>query len=373
MNRRDQLEDSHLYLQIADSIRRDIIEGKLNSGDRLPSVRDLGKQWGCTQGTVQRAYHELSQQGLIDSRAGKGTRVSGQLTPIQQKSDKVIRRAALVNRAEEFLLEVLSKGYSLDEIQISVDMAMDRWHSFEEQEPHIFKKTIKFIGSHDPLINSLSTRFADFFPGYGLKIKFSGSLAGLKALFDHQSDLAGSHLWNAEDDEYNRPQVKKIFMDEKMVLLTIAHRRLGLILPPGNPLKVTSLEDIVKKRIRFANRQAGSGTSIWFDTNLSKLGISPDEVVGYDHDYLTHSEVGRVIADGSAGVGIGLESVAKAYGLEFEFLTLERYDLVFFHHQINEPPFDLLIKWLQNTEGKQFISRFPGYDTKETGKIRYSC
>ncbi|HSM23593.1 MAG TPA: substrate-binding domain-containing protein [Anaerolineaceae bacterium] len=366
------MEDLHLYLQIADSIRREIINGKLNPGDKLPSVRESSKQWGCTQGTVQRAYHELSQQGLIDSRAGKGTRVSGQLTPIQQKSDKVIRRASLVNRAEEFLLEVLSRGYSLDEIQTSVDMAMDRWRSFADQEPQVLKKTIKFIGSHDPIINSLSTRFADFFPGFGLKIKFSGSLAGLNALFDHQSDLAGSHLWDAKNDGYNLTQVKKIFLAEKMVLLTLAHRRLGLILPPGNPQKVSSIEDIIKKRIRLANRQTGSGTRIWLDTTLANLGISPDEMVGYDQDYLTHSEIGRVIADGSAGVGIGLESVAIAYGLDFQFLTLERYDLVFYHHQLNQAPFDLLVNWLQNPEGKLFISKFPGYDNKETGEIKYS-
>jgi putative molybdopterin biosynthesis protein len=108
------------------------------------------------------------------------------------------------------------------------------------------------------------------------------------------------------------------------------------------------------------------------DTMLEKNGISPDQVVGYDNVYSTHSDIGRVIAEGSAGAGVGLESVAIAYGLDFVFLTTERYDLVFYHDQINTKPFDLLIHWLQSSEGKNFIKQFPGYDQVETGKIRYS-
>ncbi len=366
------MEELHLYLQIAESIRRDILNNKLTPGDRLPSVRALSQQWGCTQGTVQRAYHELSQQGLLDSRAGKGTIVRGILTPAQRNKDTVIRRATLVNRSEEFLLEALSLGYNLEEIQNSINIAMDRWKLIDNQDEINIKKTIKFIGSHDPLFNSISTRFSEIFPGFGLKIHFSGSLGGLRALKQHQSDISGCHLWDAESDSYNMVDVKKIFSDEKMVLLTLAHRRLGLILPPDNPQKITSIADAIHKRVRFANRQPGSGTRVWFDMMLIKNGISPDQVNGYDHEYSTHSEIGRVIADGSAGVGVGLESVAVAYGLDFVFLTLERYDLVFYHDQMNEEPINLLIQWLQHSEGKKFVNQFPGYENTETGKIHFS-
>lgn len=367
------MEEMHLYLQIAESIRQDIIKGIHVPGDKLPSVRELSKQWGCTQGTAQRAYNELSKLGLVDSRAGKGTRVKGKLTPIQKKSDKVIRRATLVNHSEEFLLEALSQGYTLEEIQSSLDMAMDRWKSFVNIEPQSIKETIQFIGSHDPMINSLSKRFSEYFPGYALKMSFTGSLGGLIALKEKRADLAGCHLWDSSSDSYNIVCVKEIFNEEKMVLLTLAHRRLGLILPPGNPQKISSFFDIVSKRIRFANRQTGSGTRVWLDTTLSKNGISPDQIIGYENEHNTHSEVGRAIAEGSAGVGIGLESVAIAYGLDFKFLALEQYDLVFYHDHLHQPLFDALIKWINSPLGKSFINQFPGYDTKESGKIRYSA
>ena len=366
------MENSHLYHQIAESIRRDIIDGILQPGDKLPSVRELSKQWGCTQGTVQRAYHELSEQGIVESRAGKGTQVSGMLTPVQLQKDTVLRMANLVNQSEEFLLEEISRGYSLDEIQRSIYLAMDRWKSLENQVEISVKEKIRFIGSHDPIINSLAQNFHEIIPGYGLTLHFMGSMGGLEALSQHKSDIAGCHLWDPSTESYNIEDVKKIFKDEKMVLLTLATRRLGLILPPGNPLKIQSIADIIRRRARFANRQKGSGTRVWFDNNLARLGLSPDEVIGYDNEYATHSEIGRVVAEGSASVGIGVESVAIAYGLDFVYLTKERYDLVFYFDAIEDKSFKLLINWLQNEDGKRFINQFPGYENYETGMIQYS-
>jgi len=366
------MEELHLYHQIAEAIRRDILDGKLKPGDKLPSVRELSRQWGCTQGTVQRAYRELANQGIVESRAGKGTQVCGILTPVQMKKDNVLRMANLVNQSEEFLLEEISKGYSLDEIQRSIFLAMDRWKALENHVEISVKEKIRFMGSHDPVINSLAQKFNEILPGYGLSLHFMGSMGGLRALAEHKSDLAGCHLWDETTETYNIEDVKKIFKNEKMVLLTLATRRLGLILPPGNPLKIRSIADIIRKRVRFANRQKGSGTRIWFDNNLAKIGLAPDEVIGYDNEYSTHSEIGRVIAEGSAGVGIGVESVAIAYGLDFVYLTKERYDLVFYFDSIEKKSFKFFINWLQSEIGKSFISQFPGYENNETGMVRYS-
>ncbi len=71
------MEESILYHQIADSIRKDILNGLYKPGDRLPSVRKLCEDWSCTPGTIQRAYHELAREGLLVSRAGRGTQVAG--------------------------------------------------------------------------------------------------------------------------------------------------------------------------------------------------------------------------------------------------------------------------------------------------------
>ena len=48
-----------LYLEIAESIRRHIVSGDLSPNDKLPAIRDMARRWGCTPGTVSRAYAQL--------------------------------------------------------------------------------------------------------------------------------------------------------------------------------------------------------------------------------------------------------------------------------------------------------------------------
>src|SRR5512135_3195149 len=121
------MDEAHLYQQIAEQIRSEILSGKLKPGDRLPSVRQLCARWSCTPGTVQRAYHELSRHGLLVSRAGKGTRVAGAIPAADVQAQPALRRAGLVHRCEGFLLETLTAGYDLSEVQQAFELALDRW------------------------------------------------------------------------------------------------------------------------------------------------------------------------------------------------------------------------------------------------------
>jgi len=106
------MDSDHLYQQIAETLRRQILSGELKPGDRLPSVRQAAGQWNCTVGTIQRAYQELAQAGLITSRAGQGTRVVDR-PPLQGELPR--SRAALIHKAEASVLDTLTSGYQLDE------------------------------------------------------------------------------------------------------------------------------------------------------------------------------------------------------------------------------------------------------------------
>ena len=48
-----------IYLQVMDAIKRDIVTGKLQPGDKLPSVRDLAILYTINPNTVSRVYKEL--------------------------------------------------------------------------------------------------------------------------------------------------------------------------------------------------------------------------------------------------------------------------------------------------------------------------
>lgn len=355
-----------LYNQIAESIRQMILSGAIQPGDRLPTVREMTLTWHCTTGTVQRAYRELARQGLVISRAGQGTRVT---RSFERDTDTPIRKAALVHRAESFLLEVLTAGYSLAEIEQSFRMALERWRLIEETPSWSSYNTIRFVGSHDIAVDWLAANLKEILPDFLLQPTYTGSLGGLIALVEGNADLAGCHLWDQATDSYNVPFVKKLLPGKRVALITLAVRNLGLILPPGNPLQVKSLADLVNPSVQFINRQPGSGTRVWLDAQLHSLQIDPTKINGYSTTVGTHHEVARSIAENKANAGLGLEASAIAFGLDFIHLTQERYDLVILADRIQEQPFQKMISWLKKPGYRQAIQKLGGYDTSNSGDI----
>ena len=358
------MDENYLYRKIADAIRMQILRGELHAGEQLPSVRVMAGQWGCTLGTIQRAYQELVRHGLVTSRPGQGTRVVDRLPG---RGEAALQKASLIHRAEAFLLEVLTAGYMPDEVEDAVRLALDRWRVIEQQVATPAALTIRFAGSHDLAVTWLAGHFAEIVPGYRLTVGFMGSMGGLTALAEDRADLAGSHLWDEETDAYNQPYIERLMPGRRMALVSLAYRRLGLILPAGNPHTISGLEDLTRPGMRFVNRQAGSGTRVWLDARLKHLGIKPASISGYEDERGTHSEVARAISEGQANIGLGLEAAARSFGLDFIPLTRERYDLVMHESFYQSPGMQKLVGWLCK-EGQQAFSGLVGYDTSVTGQ-----
>jgi molybdate-binding protein/DNA-binding transcriptional regulator YhcF (GntR family) len=358
-----------LYRQIAESLRTDILAGKLGPGERLPSVRTLGRQWGCTPGTVQRAFRELQDSGLIESHKGRGSHVSQRPRSPQVLAEQPLRRAALVHRAEAFLLESLAGGHSADEVEAALTLALDRWRTVEQHPSATPEHTVRFAGSHDLAVAWLASHFPELAQGYRLAVAFQGSLRGLMALASGDADIAGSHLWDQETASYNDSFVRSVLPGRRVALVTLAKRRVGLVLPPGNPLGLLSLTDLARPGVRFVNRQGGSGTRVWFDVELRRAGLAPNAIGGYEREAGTHTEVAQLVAEGEADAGLALQGSALAFGLDFIPLTLETYDLVITNPE--QPGVVEIIAWLGRPETARLIESFGGYLTDETGRLHW--
>jgi molybdate-binding protein/DNA-binding transcriptional regulator YhcF (GntR family) len=362
------MEETHLYRKIAEGIRQEILQGQLNPGDRLPSVRQMAARWGCTVGTVQRAYQELAMLGLVVSHAGQGTHV---VNSARQVGDSALRWASLVHRSEAFLLEVLTAGYSSQEIDAAMRQAMERWQVIVQQPALVQTHILRFAGSHDPVLAWLGAHFPEIVPSFNLQLGFTGSLGGLIALAECKADLAGCHLWDVESDSYNAPFVRRLLPGKQVALVTLAHRWLGLMAPAGNPGGLRGLEDLARPGLRFVNRQAGSGTRVWLDAALRQLGIDASCIQGYTDERMTHSEVAAAVAAGQADTGFGLQAVALSYRLDFIFLVQERYDLVIPAESLEQESVARLVDWLAGEEAKKVVSGFGGYDSRETGMLHW--
>jgi DNA-binding transcriptional regulator YhcF (GntR family) len=92
------------YEQIRARLAEHVERGELQPGDRLPTVRRLAEDLGVAANTVARAYRELEQAGVIETRGRGGTFVTG---------DQVERRAK--QAAADYLAQTNALGLSAAE------------------------------------------------------------------------------------------------------------------------------------------------------------------------------------------------------------------------------------------------------------------
>lgn len=362
------MDSPHLYQKIVETIRQEILNGTLKPGSRLPAIRKMTEQWQCNTGTILRAYQELARLGFVISRVGQGTKV---VDILPEQNQTPLRRATLFNRTESFLLEIMTAGYTPDEVEQSLRVALDRWRTLSNEPEQQTPDVLRFVGSHDPAMALIAAHYHEVTEGFTLQLSFTGSLGGLIALAEKKADLAGCHLWDENTDTYNEPFIRKLLPGQKVALLTLAHRRVGLIVAPGNPRQVYGLTDLTKAGVRFVNRQRGSGTRVWLDAQLHRAGIDTARIQGYFEEKMTHSDVARAISKNQADAGLGVETAALSFGLDFNLLTTERYDLVIPAEKWEMDTVQALKNWLAAPQAKAAIHNLGGYDTSQTGTVTW--
>jgi putative molybdopterin biosynthesis protein len=222
--------------------------------------------------------------------------------------------------------------------------------------------TVIFSGSHDLAVEVLARELGGHLNVVVLPV---GSLDGLVMLRQGLCHLSGCHLLDSSG-EYNLPFIQHFFPDRAMLVFTLAYREQGLMLFPGNPKQVHNLSDLTRPGIMFANRQKGSGTRLWLDNEIHRLGLPIEKIQGYGREVRLHTECARLVQSGEADMAIGLRAAASQAGLDFIPLFHERYDIVIPQVQADSlmPALDLL----QTSAFRQSVARLNGYDTTHTGE-----
>jgi putative molybdopterin biosynthesis protein len=228
--------------------------------------------------------------------------------------------------------------------------------------PKTRKPTVIFSGSHDLAVEGIAEHLRQHIPLVSLPV---GSLDGLVNLRQGLCQISGSHLLD-ETGEYNTPFVRHLFPDRDVEIVTLAYRTQGLLLASGNPKGVKKILDVAKPDVRFVNRNAGSGTRLWFDAELRKLDIPAEKINGYDRIVKTHSEAASLIESGKADTALGLQAAAHQYNLDFIPLFEERYDLVL--PRENEKALSPFLDYLQTANFRTELSSLTGYNTTHSGE-----
>lgn len=221
------------------------------------------------------------------------------------------------------------------------------------------ENTIVSIGSHDLIMDYIGSILAR--KGHALSSAHVGSMGGIMAIKRGEAHIAPIHLLDEETGEYNRSYIQKYLAKEKVVLIKGVKREQGFMTTKGNPKKICSIADLKREDIMFVNRQKGSGTRILTDFLIRKNGIAENEIRGYDRDMTTHMAVAAAVESGTADVGIGVASAAKAMDLDFISIGFEEYDFAVPEQYLETDMIKDFLQVLRSTEFEQILRELGGY------------
>ncbi|MDX1412341.1 MAG: substrate-binding domain-containing protein [Nitrospirales bacterium] len=235
-------------------------------------------------------------------------------------------------------------------------------------EPEVIEKKILIAGC-DPSVFLAGEHVRHLHAMTGVTNWTMGSTIALKALLQNEVHIAGIHLVDARTGESNLPYLKRHVQGKDFLGIRFASWVQGLLFPRENPKGIRSVEDLGKPGIRLVNREGGSGARLLLDTLLKKAGISGQKIKGYEYEVSSHLEVARLIREGVADAGIGVESVARHYGLGFIPLRDEHYDLILRKAVLASHPFiSRLFDAMLSRPFRRELQALGGYNLGDSGK-----
>ncbi len=102
--------DRPIFVQIVERIEKQILSGKYQPGDKLPSVRDLAMEAAVNPNTMQKALSELERSGLVYTQ-----RTSGRFITEDQNMINQLKKNLAKETIENFLLQMQDIGFSKEE------------------------------------------------------------------------------------------------------------------------------------------------------------------------------------------------------------------------------------------------------------------
>lgn len=197
---------------------------------------------------------------------------------------------------------------------------------------------------------------------------YLSSFEGLLSLYQENIQVAACHLYDGAD--YNTSFVRSLMPGVPAVLVNLSHRTQGFYVRKGNPKQVRGWSDLGRRDITILNRRIGSSSRILMDTQLKRLGISPQQVKGYDRIMQSHLTMAGAIAAGEADLAIGTERISRQIE-ELDFIPLleERYDLVMKKTFFQTATAQKLLEILRSPVFRKEISQFSGNDYRDLGKV----
>jgi len=300
--------------EVAAGVAADILAGRLAPGDRVPAVRALAHDLGCSPGTAARAHMMLREAGVI---AGPPR------APAVVAPDGVARALAMSARAG----------------------------------------TVRLCGSDDPALDLLLSAVG---PAVERAATGQGSVAGLGMLAQGTVHATAMHLRDVRTGRSNDTFVRRVMGGEPAMLVHLWSRQQGIVVPKGNPRGVSTVADLAGARLAW--RAPGTGSRLLLTRLLRDAAVDPipeGELCG------SHLGVAVAVAAGAVDAGLAVQSAAEAVDADFIPVEWEDFELA-----VDPESIGLLapaLEVLASTPMQDRVSRMPGYDLHRSGQTRVAA
>ena len=225
---------------------------------------------------------------------------------------------------------------------------------------------LKIFASHGYAVATLNAYLQQ--SGAAVEVSYRGSIESLHALYRKSCDVAGFPVPLGELQAPVLEQIRPLLKDSYRIV-QVTTRRLGLMVGKGNPRQVWTIADLARPDVRFVNRQHGSGTRMLLDLLLTRAGLVAGQVNGFETVELTHAAIAAYVALGKADCGIGVETAAREFGLDFVPLLSERYFFACEAAVLDDARFAALVDYLKGPDYRRCLLEHSGYDASDAGKV----
>lgn len=113
-------ENGPIYLQLIEFVKSGIATGRAAPGEPLPSRRLLSAQLGVNPNTVQKAFHQLEEEGLVKSVPG-----SGSVLVFDAPTAEAIRAQLAGRQVRQFVRQMTGLGFDRGE---TAEMLKQMWN-----------------------------------------------------------------------------------------------------------------------------------------------------------------------------------------------------------------------------------------------------
>ncbi|HZP66053.1 MAG TPA: substrate-binding domain-containing protein [Rudaea sp.] len=295
--------------------------------------------WG-----VLRRGQQLLGAPLVESARGSGAR----LTTL---GEKLVWADKRISARLSPLLDSLAS-----EIEVEFERAVDHAEAI-----------LRIHASHGFAVETLHRVLTE--RGIAADLKYRSSREVLASLGRGNCDLAGLHVPIGEFEAKFLRLYAKPLRAGAYKLIDLATRRQGLMIAPGNPKKIRGIADLARRGVRYVNRQSDSGTRELFDLLLAKHRIDGRAIDGYDTGEYTHAAVAAYVASGMADAGLGIETPAQRFGLDFIPLVKERYFFLAHADFAASAASVQVTEILRSAAFRKVVDALPGYDATHCGRM----